>query len=140
MDSKAKGSFIGHHERKLDGKGRVMLPAHWRKAIETDSKDIVILSGKNYIALVSASAHFNYASGAKDIVEIAGPLVRYAKLDDNGRIRLSKEDRDTLELSGNKVIIAGYGSHLKIWSPDKWEQEKQRMDIQINSMLGDYNP
>ncbi|WP_102107573.1 division/cell wall cluster transcriptional repressor MraZ [Oceaniglobus roseus] len=135
--------FIGEHDNKIDTKGRMSVPADFRRVLEEgDPKwepgknaSMAIVHGteaRNYLEVFTMTSFERVhkkisklppASKQRRALEIlyAAKTVT-ATLDETGRIVLPARLRDKLNLQG-AVKIVGSGQTFKIWEPAVYEAE-----------------
>lgn len=99
----------GAYERKPDEKRRVRIPKEWRGETEA----AYICDGGDFLMLKFSEA-------------ASTPLCHKVGLDTEGRVMLPDMAAKAVGLKGS-VVLAGYGDHIKIWPPEKWEEERQRL-------------
>lgn len=138
-------SFIGESLHKLDGKGRVSVPADFRRVLEAaDPKwadglnpNVIIVYGdvrRNFFECFSVESY-------KDVQNRILKLPRGSKrrkamqrlyntqavattVDETGRLVLSAKLKDKLGLT-DKVFFAGNGDTFEIWHPETYHAEVQ---------------
>ena len=121
--------FVGAHERQLDDKGRVALPATYRSHL---GERCYLVKGTDKCVEVVPSEEFeNYGRELIAKVErgdltlnrqraIASSAVLVA-LDKQGRINVDEKLREYAELvPETQVIVAGNLVRLEIWSPGRY--------------------
>lgn len=132
------GSFRSTYHHKVDGKGRVSIPASYRRALELGDPDwradgdtpprVILVTGfddgpcitcmtlDRMDALEAAAA----ASGDPEALDIFEEDVVAAsdelKLDDNGRISLSPDLRRSLGIAA-EVVFVGKRDRFEVWQP-----------------------
>lgn len=124
--------FTGSSTHKLDAKGRVSLPASYRKVLEAlGSTHIVVLPQMHrpeaHVVLSEAGydevmVQFEELELDPDDEEALGQRICAAAqqipIDEAGRILLSKELREPIGLS-DEVRFVGGGSSFEIWDPGR---------------------
>ncbi|MHA1528873.1 MAG: division/cell wall cluster transcriptional repressor MraZ [Alphaproteobacteria bacterium] len=124
--------FTGSLTHKVDAKGRVSLPADFRKVLENvDSTHVVVLpqmQHPDYHVVLSQPGHekiveqFEEMDLSHDDREAMARLIvtdaRQISFDDAGRIVLSKDLREQIGLGG-EVRFVGRGSFFQLWEPGK---------------------
>ena len=124
--------FTGSSTHKLDAKGRVSLPADFRKVlIGIGSSHVVVLprmQHPDYHVALSQSGHekiveqFEEKELDHDDREALARLIvtdaRQIPFDDVGRMVLSKDLRELIGLDG-EVRFVGRGSFFQLWEPGK---------------------
>ena len=124
--------FTGSSTHKVDAKGRVSLPADFRKVLDALGSGHIVVLPQMY----SPDAHVVLSqAGYEKVVEqfesmeldhsdseaLALRIVTDARqipVDDSGRIVLSKDLRDLIGLNGEAQFVGG-GSSFQIWTPAK---------------------
>ena len=121
--------FVGAHERQLDDKGRVALPATYRAHL---GEHCYLVKGTDKCVEVVPSEEFEqYGRELIAKVErgdltlnrqraIASSAVLVA-LDKQGRINVDEKLREYAELvPETQVVVAGNLVRLEIWSPQRY--------------------
>lgn len=128
--------FSSNVKNKIDAKGRVSIPAPFRKVFyrEDDPTVILIPAMRDQPALDGMS--MSQFERMVESLEQMAPLdeVTYAlqtrliaearqlQIDDTGRIVLTQDLRDAAGLSGDTALFAGLGRTFQIWSPEVYEE------------------
>ncbi|MEM9049114.1 MAG: cell division/cell wall cluster transcriptional repressor MraZ [Pseudomonadota bacterium] len=132
------GSFRSTYHHKVDGKGRVSIPASFRRGLELGDPDwradgggpprvIVVTEFEEYpcitcmtLARMESLEKEAAASGDPDALDIFEEDVVACsdelKLDDNGRISLSPDLRKSLGIA-SEVTFVGKRDRFEIWEP-----------------------
>jgi MraZ protein len=136
-------NFVGHFEYNLDAKGRLMIPARFRRVIAPDAVDVLVLSkGKERCLNLYPLPEWNDVI-LKELHSLPpGPqkrnLVRYysdksihVNLDKAGLVAIPAH---FLSMIGDpkKVIVIGALTYIEIWAPEDYEQIR-------NEALDTYN-
>lgn len=123
--------FVGRHERQLDPKGRLALPATFRSRLEP--RCYLVLGQDKCIAVVTAEVAETIAEeitaavkrGDKSEQErraLAASMVEVA-VDGQGRVTIDESLRSYAGLTPNsKVIVAGAFDRVEIWEPTRNER------------------
>lgn len=120
--------FVGVHERQLDPKGRLALPAPFRPRLEPrcylafgQDKCVDILTAEAF-ELVARDALEKVRSGEMDRNQqraLAANTVEVV-VDAQGRINVEEKLREYAGLSlAARVIVAGSFDRVEIWDPDR---------------------
>ncbi len=126
--------LLGEFSRKIDAKGRLSLPADFRKALSDNLK--VTLSLDDTCLYLFETEDFNHwveslfeAQGGFNIGN--GRMVGQKRklnsraanceVDSAGRISLSASLREKVGF-GKDVVIVGNGDHVEIWDEERWNQ------------------
>lgn len=133
--------LLGEYSRKLDAKGRLSLPADFRKVLSEDLK--LTLSPDNQClcvyettafkawvdSLFEAQGGFNPANRKMAAQrKILHSRATKLDLDNAGRINLSQAMRETAGLNKD-VVIVGDVDHFEIWDEERWNQFVADTDI-----------
>jgi transcriptional regulator MraZ len=124
--------FSGSSTHKVDAKGRVSLPADFRKVLEgVGSSHVVVLpqmkhqdahvvlSQTGYDKVVEQYEALDLSEDDSDI--LAMKIVTDARqipVDDAGRLVLSKDLREQIGIS-SEMRFVGRGSSFQLWEPGK---------------------
>jgi MraZ protein len=147
--------FRGEFRQKVDGKGRVSIPASFRRVLEAQDPDwetgkrprFIIVYGDDRRAHLECFsitamedvdarvARMQRGSPERRAMEtLLYTLSTDAEVDEDGRIVLSQKLRDKLGLEG-EVYFAGTADTFQIWHPDTYEaREKARLDAVLGAL------
>ena len=123
--------FVGRHERQLDPKGRIALPATFRPRLEPRcylafgrDKCVDVLTAEAFDAL-AAEMLAKVSRGEVDRNEmraLASNTVE-VQVDAQGRVNLEEMFRAYAGLSlGSKVVVTGAFDRVEIWDPNRHER------------------
>jgi MraZ protein len=128
--------FIGEYQHSLDEKGRIAIPAKFRKelaegAVVTRGLDhcLVVYTAAEWDKLAARLANLPMSSAntrAFARLMLAGAMD--APLDAQGRIIVPDYLRSFAQL-GKKVVLAGLYNRLEIWDAANWAEFKARTEI-----------
>ena len=124
--------FTGSSTHKVDAKGRVSLPADYRKVLEgVGSSHVVVLPRMNHPDAHVVLSRAGYEKvveqfeamelGHADTEALALRIVTDARqipVDDAGRMVLSRDLREQIGI-GEEARFVGRGSSFQIWEPGK---------------------
>lgn len=123
--------FVGSHERQLDPKGRLALPATFRPYLEPrcflrlgeDGRCIGVITdeeSKRVAARMKAAVEAGERS-RDELRALASTMVE-AVLDAQGRVTIDERLRRYAGLEpGSRVIVAGAFDSIEIWEPSAYE-------------------
>ena len=152
--------FRGESVHKVDGKGRVSIPAQFRRVIEAGDPDwteglapymTIVYGGKQRdfleayteeaIADVDARIE-RLPRGSKQRRAMEhffhGQSVRMP-IDDTGRLVLSQKLRDKIGIE-NEAYFIGSGDTFQIWAPDGFEEKNADIEEFLDSFGDDFDP
>lgn len=137
------GVFIGEHDNKIDAKGRLSIPAEFRRELEeADPKwesgkpaRMVVVYGderRNYLEVFSIAdlqrVHAQIARlprGSRkrfELQKLYAHQVVMATVDETGRIVLNQKLRNKLGLE-DRALVVGNGETFMIWQPDTYNND-----------------
>ena len=152
--------FRGESLHKVDTKGRVSVPAAFRRVLEEGDPDFSGGSSPNFVIvyggvrgiclegytissitkvdkLISRLPRF---SRDREILErFINTQSTYMQLDETGRIVLSTRLKEKIGIK-DEAIFAGMGEKFQIWEPKNYKNEIDALDISFNSLSEDENP
>ena len=153
--------FIGEHTFKVDGKGRVSIPADFRRELEdgdptasqTGRARMVIVYGADTQKQLIVHTYDGYRQLAADIAALPRgserrkvmermilKRARPTEVDADGRLVLPQLLRDKIGLDGT-AYFAGLGETFEIWKPDVHEAREAAITDKFISQHGeDFDP
>ena len=123
--------FVGSHERQLDPKGRLALPASFRPRLEP--KCYLALGRDKCVDVLTTEAFLSVASDAIEKVRrgemdrkqqraLASNMVEVT-VDAQGRINIDEKLRAYAGLELNsRVIVSGSFDRVEIWDPERHQR------------------
>ncbi|SDL34594.1 MraZ protein [Catalinimonas alkaloidigena] len=146
--------FSGEYESKLDGKGRMILPARLKAKLPEktpDVPDVVLVRGfepclvvytysvwKEVFEKVAALNEFNEAFRTFQRSFLRG--CTELELDPNGRLLLPRLMRAYAGLE-KEVVVVGLGNRMELWEPTRYEahllQDASALSQAAEAILGD---
>ncbi len=129
------GVFVGRHDRQLDPKGRLALPATFRQKFESQA---YLSFGAN--GCVDAFTPEEYEQMAQETLEqvkrkeISRDRLRalsantyQVPIDAQGRVVIDQKLRDFAELElSTRVVVIGAVDRVEIWNADKFDAVEAR--------------
>lgn len=159
--------FTGEYQQKVDGKGRLSIPADFRRVLEAGdpaSRDGGALPGlyvqygphlKGCLMVQTVDAFSEIMSAIMAIrprnaeeaearrlaqVSILGNAIRL-EMDRDGRVVLPARQRDKLGLKDGEVIVLGLGDNFEIWPQASYESQVAAPAAQkLEEMGAAHNP
>ncbi len=140
--------FRGESVHKVDAKGRVSIPASFRRVLEEgdpewkpeQNPNLVIVHGRpgrkclecftitsmdEIDDLVSALPRFS--RDREKLERMLNTRSTYAQVDENGRMVLSQKLREMIGLTGD-ATFAGMGDKFQIWNPEAFAEDQAMLD------------
>ncbi len=138
--------FIGRHENKIDAKGRMSIPAEFRKVLDKGDPERDVGTYPRLL-LVVGDERTDYVEGMTverganlrrqirrmdvadprrlDLEEVLYELSVQISVDETGRIVVPPAAREKLGL-GDKAMIVGRGETFQVWEPGTRLAKKTR--------------
>lgn len=143
--------LTGTYAMSMDSKGRLTLPADFRKEL---GDKVCLLPFQGRVLGFTPEGHQAYVNSYfegegrrfnprnRDDVKVQGYLTNFAKtveLDKAGRVALGKLESphpvlDKLGLAGT-VYVTGSGDHFEIWNVERWEAEFGQVEEDLDSLI-----
>ena len=152
--------FRGESLHKVDAKGRVSVPAAFRRVLEEGDPDFSGGSCPNFV-IVYGGVRGNCLEGytinsISKVDKLISKLPRfsrdremlerfintqstYMQLDETGRIVLSHRLKRKIGIR-NEAIFAGMGEKFQVWEPKNYENELEALELSFKSLSQDENP
>lgn len=125
--------FYGNYEHSLDGRGRVAVPAVYRRELQDGG--VLRPSPDGCLELYTPEG---FEQETRRRLGEAGterrgdrrrrrgffPVAFPVELDRQGRIVIPQEMREEAGLDG-RVTLIGLGDYIEVWSHARWESERQ---------------
>ena len=152
--------FRGESVHKVDQKGRVSVPAPFRRVLEEGDPDwapgqnpnlvlIYGMPGNNCLEGYSIegasridekiSRMPTFSPARRALERLLNTQSIYAQVDENGRIVLPPRLRETFGLEVD-ALFAGMGEHFQIWSPDRFRADMAEIDAWRAGLAPDEDP
>ena len=144
--------FRGEAENKVDTKGRVSIPAAFRRILEEGDPDwtsglnpnlVIVYGRRNRNCLEGYSlksieivdnlvSNLPRYSNEREILErLINSQSIYLQLDENGRIILPIKLRQKINI-GNSAIFVGMGEKFQIWNPVNYLNDMNEIDENLS--------
>lgn len=155
------GMFIGEHTFKVDGKGRVSIPADFRRELEEGDplaetsgrprmvivyghdaqKQLQVYTYNDYRALAAEIAEMPRGSNKRKIMQsLVLNKARPTEVDGDGRLVLPQALRDKIGLDGT-AYFGGMGETFEIWKPETFEANNASVtDAWLEAQGADFDP
>ncbi|GGL60674.1 division/cell wall cluster transcriptional repressor MraZ [Wenxinia marina] len=156
----AHESFTGEYTLKMDGKGRLSIPAPFRRVLEQNDDrgpaagpSLYLLYGPHLKSNFKAYSVAGFRRIAKDIEDL--PLGSPAKnratqlilnrsqildVDKDGRVVLPQRQREKRGMNGGELVLAGSGDHFDIWPSEVYERQDDDLLEWLDEQGEDFDP
>ena len=152
--------FRGESIYKVDRKGRVSIPAQFRRVLEEGDpdfsdgvnpscvlvygrKDRKCIEGYSITAINEVddlvSRLPRYSRDREILERMLNAQSSYAQIDDNGRLVLSTKLREIIEVSVEATLV-GMGDKFQIWQPDHYNRDMVQLEREFDSFEESSNP
>jgi MraZ protein len=135
-------AFRGHFEHSLDAKNRLAIPARFRTAFSNGA--VLAKDPETCVAVWTPEAHESIIERALGDLNPMGAQYRKLSrfyqgnsfeidLDASGRVTLPPP---LLAHAGieKEVVVVGVGDHLEVWGRERWLQEQEALDAEIEEV------
>jgi len=129
-------TFLGKYEAKADVKGRIFIPAAYRKILPEGEKDRVVIRMDLDFDCLNI---YPESEWEKIVAEIRGNLniwkkkdrffktqfvseAEYLDIDSQGRILLSKRHLKSISIENSEVVFVGSVEYFSVWNKSKFEK------------------
>jgi MraZ protein len=152
--------FRGESLHKVDTKGRVSIPAQFRRVLEEGDPDfktginpscVLVHSLKNKKCIEGYSI-----SSINEVDDLVSELPRYsrereilermlnaqssyAQIDENGRLVLSQKLRELISI-GTEAVFIGMGDKFQIWEPVAYGDDMKKIEREFQAGVDSNNP
>ncbi|MFH1738296.1 MAG: hypothetical protein ABIH23_04765 [bacterium] len=136
--------LIGHYEKPVDGKSRLVVPSGFRKPLQ--SQELILMQWYDYaLALFPFSIWEPLAERVKRKSISGGRKKRGTRLsffsgafsqymDNQGRIVLSKDMKEYAGIE-SEVIVLGDGDKIQLWAPYRYKDFRKEHDVFLSEGL-----
>jgi MraZ protein len=135
-------AFRGHFEHTLDAKNRLSIPARFRASFSAGvvlAKDpepcMAVWTPDTHEAIIKRAL-----GGLNPMGSEYRKLSRFYQgnsfeidLDASGRVTLPPPLLGHAGIAKD-VVVVGVGDHLEVWSADRWKQQQQALDAEIEEV------
>ena len=131
--------FLGEYEVPVDEKGRIFVPAEFRRKLPTESGDTLVVV-RGYDRCLSAYPQSAWESTARKMLElpqtdrkvrlfVRGVLSQAAeaRLDRQGRANIPRKLLERVGIS-DRMIVIGALDKLEFWHPAEWVRFMEEAD------------
>lgn len=134
-------AFNGEFQHGIDDKGRLIMPARFREAL---GSSCMIAKGMEKCLFVYTMKEWGQLEEKLNALSVFNKKTRDFKrrffsgsteseTDKQGRIHISQELRQYAGLMKD-VFVIGTGEHIEIWDKEAWEQYRDSLDSDYESL------
>jgi MraZ protein len=137
--------FAGEFRHKVEGKGRITIPAKWRFAEEVEifmvpkaAKRCITVMTREELDRMKEEISEMEAADRADVLDIFGRRLRQATLDKGGRITIPEDLCRQFGLAG-EVVLSGAVDTFNIWNVADFEATttaEQSREVALLRKLG----
>lgn len=126
--------LIGSYEHRLDGKGRLVLPAPFRESMEAGlvasvgiGRCVSIYSRERWESILAKVQELPFPRGkTRDFLRVLLATAQELELDRSGRVLIGATLREHGGLL-QEVVVLGAGDHLEVWDGAAWREYSQQV-------------
>jgi MraZ protein len=137
--------YTGRHVHTLDDKGRVSVPAQFRKQLPTEGLflgkgmegSLILYPPEKWEKVRQGLMELSRNSRRhRDIIREVSQFIKPVSIDAQGRISIPA---DLLEISGitHDVVFLGFLDAIEVWSRERYEGIEQSRGVPIEDSLAD---
>lgn len=129
-------SFIGDYTCKLDAKGRVVVPAVFRKEMQAVQEGSFVLRRNIFESCIDVYPKGEWLKLVEELRVKLSPFnpehMRFRRgffhgtleveVDNNGRILIPRKMLDEVAIEGDEIVMVGLDSKIEIWDKIKYEE------------------
>ena len=127
--------LLGEHKHSLDTKGRIAIPAKFRKDIKGGAiitkgidKCLFVFDMKEWNKFIEKMVSISIAkSNSRAFARLMLAGATDVKLDSQGRVLIPDYLREYAGLK-EKVVVAGLYSRIEIWDVERWDKYKKETE------------
>ena len=134
-------AFTGEFRHKVEGKGRITIPAKWRFEEEVEmfviaksAKRCLTVLPRTEVDRMKAELRELPADERADLLDIFGRNLRQVTLDKAGRITLPEDLCSQFKISG-EVWLSGSVDTFSIWNVADFEANKAAEEARKSALL-----
>jgi MraZ protein len=126
--------FIGEYECKIDGKGRLVIPAKLKKQLPPDAQEVLVINrGFDKCLTLFTKKEWDKETDKlealnlfdrkdRQFIRVFNNGAQEISIDNSDRILLPKKLQEYAEIH-NDVVLFAYSNRIEIWSSKVYEQE-----------------
>lgn len=129
-------TFIGKYEAKADAKGRIFIPAAYRKLLPEGERERIVMrqdATNDCLMLYPEHVWNEILTGLKSTLDEWNPedqllLMQFVSdaewldIDNQGRVLISKRHLKHIQVENKDVLFTGMNDRFAMWSRSRYEQ------------------
>ncbi|MEW6749509.1 MAG: division/cell wall cluster transcriptional repressor MraZ [Candidatus Latescibacterota bacterium] len=142
--------FLGEYEVPVDDKGRIFVPAEFRRKFPPEADDTLVVV-RGFDRCLNAYPQNVWEETSRKMLRLpqterkARMLVRgilsqaaEARLDRQGRANIP---RRLLERVGirDRIVVVGALERMELWEPEEWKRHMEEVDTSLVEVAENYN-
>ncbi len=132
--------YIGRYYHRIESKGRVSIPAKFRKSLEqagviTKGLDtcLAIYDQEQWEKKIAEVENLPQTKKAhRDYIRFLSNDAQELEIDTQGRILITEELKSLAKLE-KEVVIVGSMDHIEIWDREKYHEYVKKLETEIES-------
>jgi MraZ protein len=137
--------FIGTHQQTVDPKGRVALPAKFRRLLSPEDQEAMVLTiGREACLLLYPQSEWNRVADALDAlprnkdrrqaIRAISDNTQWLELDSNGRVTIPRAFLDQIEAE-REVTMVGSLRYIEVWSRQRYDEDRDTRRTESSDIL-----
>ena len=137
--------FIGTHQQTVDPKGRVALPAKFRRLLTPEDQEAMVLTnGRESCLLLYPHSEWNRVADALDAlprnearrqaIRAISDSTQWLDIDSNGRVTIPRSFLDQIE-ADREVTMVGSLRYIEIWPRDRYDEDRDKRRRESSDIL-----
>ncbi len=131
--------FLGEYQHAIDDKGRLTIPARFRKPLIEGlvitrglDRNLVIYPLDEWEKLVDRIDRLPYgAPKARNLRRLVFAGAGNADPDKQGRVNIPSYLLEYGDIT-KEVVVAGVNAYIELWSPERWESDRRGLESEEN--------
>ncbi len=138
MEGSGSPLFSGTYEHSLDDKGRLTIPAVFRKDFLEGA--VLRKNREGCVEIVPRSAWEQYLGRLRQVPRTDEKAQRWltqqlaaavsTELDKQGRVVLGADQKNHVGVSVGPVVVTGALDRLKVWNPVQWAEISRQAELE----------
>jgi MraZ protein len=137
--------FIGTHQQTVDPQGRVGLPAKFRRLLQPEDQEAMVLTtGREPCLLLYPHSEWNRVADALDALPRNGARrqairaisdnTQWLELDSSGRVTIPRGFLEQIEAE-REITLVGSLRYIEIWSKQRYEEDRAARRSESSDIL-----